>query len=63
MFTLTDCDEYGYSYIVESFPDVDSATEALNFLQYCQENLYSYRRELAIAELEDQITSYKELPD
>ena len=63
MFTLTDCDEYGMSYVVESFPDVDSAREHLNFLEYCQENLYSYRRESAIAELEDQLANYKELSD
>lgn len=63
MFSLTDCDEYGISYIVESFPDVDSAREHLNFLEYCQENLYSYRRESAIAELEDQLANYKETPD
>ncbi len=63
MFTLTDCDEYGYTYVVESFPDVDSATEHLNFLLWCQDNLYSYRRELAISELEDQLANYQELPD
>lgn len=60
MFTLTDCDEYGISYVVESFPDVDSAREALNFLEYCQDNLYSYRRESAIAELQEQLANYKE---
>lgn len=63
MFNLTDCDEYGISYVVESFPDVASAREALNFLEYCQENLYSYRRESAIAELQDQLANYKETPD
>ena len=60
MFTLTDCDEYGYSYIVESFPDVNTASDHLDFLQWCQENLYSYRRELAIAELEEQLANYRE---
>lgn len=60
MFTLTDCDEYGYSYIVESFPDVNTANDHLEFLQWCQENLYSYRRELAIAELEEQLANYRE---
>ena len=60
MFTLTDCDEYGYSYIVESFPDINAANDHLDFLQWCQENLYSYRRELAIAELEEQLANYRE---
>lgn len=60
MFTLTDCDEYGYTYVVESFPDVDSAREALNFLQFCQDNIYSYRRELAISELAEQIANYQQ---
>ena len=63
MFSLTDCDEYGYSYVVKSFPDVDSARDHLSFLEYCQENLYSYRRELAITELEDQLANYKETTD
>lgn len=63
MLTLTDCDEYGISYVVESFPDVDSTREHLSFLEYCQDNLYSYRRELAISELEDQLANYKETPD
>jgi hypothetical protein len=60
MFTLTDCDEYGYTYVVESFPDVDSAREALNFLQFCQDNIYSYRRELAISELTEQIANHQQ---
>lgn len=60
MFSLTAMDEYGYSYVVESFPDVDSAREALNFLQFCQDALYSYRRELAIAELEEQLAKYQQ---
>lgn len=60
MFSLTAMDEYGYSYVVESFPDVDSAREALNFLEFCQDSLYSYRRELAIAELEEQIANYQQ---
>ena len=63
MFTLTDCDEYGYTYIVESFPDVDSASEHLQFLRWCQNNLYSYRRELAISELSDQLASHEALTD
>lgn len=60
MFTLTDCDEYGYTYVVESFSDVDSAREALNFLEFCQDNIYSYRRELAISELTDQLANYQQ---
>ena len=60
MFTLTDCDEYGYTYVVESFPNVDSAREALNFLQFCQDNIYSYRRELAISELTEQLANYQQ---
>jgi hypothetical protein len=60
MFTLTDCDEYGYTYVVESFPDVDSAREALNFLQFCQDNIHSYRRQLAISELTDQLANYQQ---
>ena len=60
MFTLTDCDEYGYTYVVESFPDVDSAREALNFLEFCQNNIYSYRRELAISELTEQLANYQQ---
>ena len=60
MFTLTDCDEYGYTYVVESFHDVDSAREALNFLQFCQDNIYSYRRELAISELTEQLANYQQ---
>jgi hypothetical protein len=60
MFSLTAMDEYGYSYIVESFPDVDSAREALNFLEFCQDNIYSYRRELAISELTEQLANYQQ---
>lgn len=60
MFTLTDCDEYGYTYVVESFPDVDSAREHLNFLEFCQNNIYSYRRELAISELTEQLANYQQ---
>lgn len=63
MFTLTDCDEYGYTFIVETFPDVDSACDALNSLQLAQDCAYSYTRELAIAELSDQLANYQELPD
>ncbi len=63
MFTLTECDEYGVTYVMESFPDVDSAREHLNFLQWCQDNLYSYRRELAITELSDQLASHEALTD
>ena len=58
MLTLTACDEYGQDYTVQTFPDVESAMDQLNFLLYCQENLYSYRRELAIAELSEQLEAH-----
>lgn len=63
MFTLTDCDEYGYSYVLESFPDVASAEAHLEFLEWCQDNVYKYCRELAIAELKEQLDDYKETTD
>jgi phosphodiesterase/alkaline phosphatase D-like protein len=61
MFTITACDEYGQDYILQTFPDVDSARDELNFLLYCQDNLYSYRRELAIAELSEQLEAHDTL--
>lgn len=60
MFTISACDEYGYSYTVETFPDVDSLCDAINSLQNAQDCAFSYSRECYISELKSQLTDAME---
>ena len=57
MFYIT-ATEYGHTYHAETFATLDDACAYLNELQYHQDCAFSYDREIAIAELTDQIADY-----
>jgi len=57
MFYLTST-EYGHTFNAETFHTLDDARAYLNELQYHQDFAFSYDREIAIAELTDQIADY-----
>jgi len=50
--------ECGHTYYAETFATLDDACSYLNELQYYQDCAFSYDREIAIAELIDQIGDF-----
>ena len=57
MFYIT-ATEYGHTYHAETFATFDDACHALNMLELSQEDVYSFERDCAIAELKDQIADF-----
>ena len=57
MFYIT-ATEYGHTYYAETFATFDDACHALNMLELSQEDVYSFERDCAIAELKSQIVDF-----
>ena len=57
MFHLTST-EYGHTFIAETFHTLDDARDYLNELEYHQGRAFSWDREIAIAELIDQMADF-----